>query len=243
MQLTMFSDLPSPDRRPRLLTPSELGLICKLQREWRGWSQETLAELSGLTVRTVQRVEAAQPVGLDTRRALARAWGAPDIDCLNKPTVFPTMEEVQEQEKQRQEALARDYHAVDVSPTDGRGIARALTTSEAIMTSLADGLEKNKAAEDEFARISDYVRDLMDVASEVPTTDLLSHGDEMQGMVAELGKRGVTVMMGSARIPVRFGAGAAKGQPMLWTILYVFGARKGHEPKTVHVDKRAPMRL
>ena len=78
-----------------------------LQRQWRGWSQETLAELSGLTVRTVQRVEAGDRVGPETRRALARAWGAPDINCLNTPTVFPTTEEIQAAEEKRLAELVR----------------------------------------------------------------------------------------------------------------------------------------
>lgn len=41
----------------RLLTPAELGLCVRLFREMRQWSQEQLAEISGLNVRTIQRVE------------------------------------------------------------------------------------------------------------------------------------------------------------------------------------------
>jgi transcriptional regulator with XRE-family HTH domain len=242
MQLDMFSDTPDPNRKPRLLTPQELGLLCKLQRDWRGWSQDTLAEISGLTVRTIQRVEAALPVSLDTRRALARAWSAPDIDCLNKPTIFPTMEEVEELERKGRENLATQFHVIDVAPTDGRGIVRAMRGTEALMATLADGLEAERAIEDEFARLSDYLRDLLDIADEVPATDLLAFGDEMQGMIAELARRGVTIMTGNKTLPFVATVRVEK-VPVTWRVMYLFGARKGQEPKQLHVDKRMPVRF
>lgn len=44
-------------------------------RRQRGWSQEQLAEASGLSVRTVQRIEKGSPPGLASADALARALG------------------------------------------------------------------------------------------------------------------------------------------------------------------------
>ncbi len=41
----------------------------------RGWSQEELAQRSGLSVRTVQRIENGQPPGLASARALADVFG------------------------------------------------------------------------------------------------------------------------------------------------------------------------
>ncbi|CAI8714636.1 hypothetical protein EMIT0324P_120020 [Pseudomonas chlororaphis] len=40
-----------------MLTPAELTLCIRLFREARQWSQEQLAAISGLNVRTIQRVE------------------------------------------------------------------------------------------------------------------------------------------------------------------------------------------
>ncbi|KAG0755674.1 hypothetical protein G6F22_020533 [Rhizopus arrhizus] len=42
---------------PRLLTAAEVGACIRQFRQLRHWSQEQLAEISGLNVRTVQRVE------------------------------------------------------------------------------------------------------------------------------------------------------------------------------------------
>lgn len=50
--------------------------IAALRRE-QSWSQEELAQASGLSVRTVQRFESGEAASLDTKRALAAAF---DVD-------------------------------------------------------------------------------------------------------------------------------------------------------------------
>lgn len=50
----------------------------------RGWSQEQLAEQSGLSVRTIQRIENGQAPGLASAAALARAFGV-DVGQVNPP--------------------------------------------------------------------------------------------------------------------------------------------------------------
>jgi len=67
---------------PRLLTAAEVGACIRQFRQLRHWSQEQLAEISGLNVRTVQRVEQGDSASFDTRRALARAFDFNDIDAL-----------------------------------------------------------------------------------------------------------------------------------------------------------------
>jgi len=48
-------------------------------RRGRGWSQEQLAEASGLSVRTIQRIENGQAPGLASAAALARVFDV-DVD-------------------------------------------------------------------------------------------------------------------------------------------------------------------
>ncbi|WP_416899771.1 MAG: 2TM domain-containing protein [Minwuia sp.] len=47
----------------------------------RGWSQEQLAELSGVSARTIQRIENGGNAGLDTLNSLAAAFGT-DVAVL-----------------------------------------------------------------------------------------------------------------------------------------------------------------
>lgn len=58
-------------------------LIQKLRLQ-RGWSQEQLAEVSGLSVRTVQRLERGQPGSLESMKALAAVFEV-DLDTLKEP--------------------------------------------------------------------------------------------------------------------------------------------------------------
>lgn len=60
-------------------------LIQKLRLQ-RGWSQEQLAEVSGLSVRTVQRLERGQPGSLESMNALAAVFEI-DLDRLKEPAM------------------------------------------------------------------------------------------------------------------------------------------------------------
>ena len=86
----------SDDATPqlRMISPKELAMLVTLHRQGLGWTQETLAEISGLTVRTVQRVERGEASSIDTRRALARAFRMEDIDAFNKPHAFKSPEQI-----------------------------------------------------------------------------------------------------------------------------------------------------
>ncbi|BFM13413.1 2TM domain-containing protein [Simiduia litorea] len=49
-------------------------MIIRKLRLQKGWSQEQLAELSGLSVRTIQRIERGQTAGLETLKSLAAVF-------------------------------------------------------------------------------------------------------------------------------------------------------------------------
>lgn len=73
-------------------------LVRKL-RLGRGWSQETLAEVSGLSVRTIQRLERGGKASLETLSALAAVFEL-DVANLSKETSMTTTSEVTEQERE-----------------------------------------------------------------------------------------------------------------------------------------------
>ena len=60
-------------------------LIQKLRLQ-RGWSQEQLAEVSGVSTRTVQRLERGQPASLESLKALASAFEL-DLKDLQEPNM------------------------------------------------------------------------------------------------------------------------------------------------------------
>lgn len=72
-------------------------MIVRKLRLQRGWSQEQLADLSGLSVRTIQRIERGQKAGLESIKSLAAVFEidysnlAPEIEM--KPAETITSEE------------------------------------------------------------------------------------------------------------------------------------------------------
>jgi transcriptional regulator with XRE-family HTH domain len=181
------------------MTPGEVGLLVKLYREAMEWSQETLAELSGLTVRTIQRVEAAQPSSLDTRRALARGFQIPDLDVFSKPNPFPTPEELEQQKAD----FDRQYLVLDAGVVDGRRIMAMLIERQG-RGAIGPGstVELPPAAQDAFATILDYVRDCMDVADVASRREMLGYGDEVDTHIAELRATGHCLCMAERRTSV-----------------------------------------
>ena len=124
--------------QPRHLTPQELAALIKATREMRQWSQEQLADIAGLSSRTIQRVEEGQPSSVDTRRALASAFGAEDIDLFNKPHSIPTPEQMAEEkarfEKEHLTLADRIISIADIftALTENRPYRKGMAWQEAL---------------------------------------------------------------------------------------------------------------
>lgn len=170
----------STERPP---TPAEVGLLVRIYREAMGWTQETVAELSGLTVRTVQRVEAGQSSSFDTRRALARAFQISDLDVFSRSIPFPSEEEL----RKRKIAFDRDHLVLDATVVNGRGVVIMLLDGSGHAAIVpASMVELPRAAQDAFAAILDYARDCMDVADDASRTEMLSYSDGLDEIINEL---------------------------------------------------------
>lgn len=83
-------------------------IVRKLRLE-RGWSQETLAELSGLNVRTIQRIERGANASLESSSALAAVFQV-DIATLSKEITMQQHNDVSREEREAMEYV-RDIKA------------------------------------------------------------------------------------------------------------------------------------
>ena len=79
-------------------------LIQKLRLQ-RGWSQEQLADLSGLSVRTIQRLERGQTASVESLKALGAAFEM-DFSDLKEPEMDTPMSPTMSQSVRADEALA-----------------------------------------------------------------------------------------------------------------------------------------
>jgi transcriptional regulator with XRE-family HTH domain len=81
------------------------GDVVRAFRERKSWSQEHLANASGLSVRTVQRVEVEGIASAETRLALAAALDVPVADLI--PASAPTPPKVEHVTHSRFESVMR----------------------------------------------------------------------------------------------------------------------------------------
>lgn len=81
-------------------------MIIRKLRLQRGWSQEQLAQMSGLSVRTIQRLERGQKAGLESLKSLASVFDV-DLSNLYEETAMKS-EETMTWEEQRAIEYVRD---------------------------------------------------------------------------------------------------------------------------------------
>jgi transcriptional regulator with XRE-family HTH domain len=207
----------------RKLTPAELAGVIKMFREMRQWSQEQLADVAGLSTRTVQRIETGRPSDLDTRRALARAFEAQDIDMFNKPYVIPTEEEM----KAARVQFEREHMTLAAYPlTTGRQLADLVERHS--MDLMTPGFEMEREADQEFAALIDYLREYRDCHDLYQQVDKLDVYDALQERIDSLSRMGVSLRYAERQIKLMTAGEAAK--PWETSVLYVVAFRIGHEP-------------
>lgn len=209
---------------PRLLDPQELAIVAKLSRETRQWSQEQLAELSGLSVRTIQRVERGQPADLHTRRALARAFRFDDIDAFNKPFAIPT----QEEQKAEREKFDREHVILAALPlVSGRQLAKLAEEHEADVCK--PGVDLERRADEEFAALVDELREYRDCAELYSEVQKFEIYDSFQQRLERLKSMGVSLC--HATRPMQWPAIGSTQEPLSLRALYLVAFPLGEEPK------------
>lgn len=219
--------------QPRHLTPQELAALIKATREIRQWSQEQLAEIAGLSSRTVQRVEEGQPSSVDTRRALASAFDAEDIDLFNKPYIIPTPEQMAE-EKARFEKERLTLKAVRIET--GRQLGKLAEGTSASLYS--ETVPLSPEAEIVFAQLTDYCREFAECADLYSAVDKLGVYEELDSFVAELKDKGYS-LVSATREAIARASDAVKGVPL--TIIYVVACPVGSEPEHLAVSRKERM--
>jgi transcriptional regulator with XRE-family HTH domain len=219
----------------RYLTNEELAGVVKMFREIHHWSQEQLAEIARVSARTVQRIEEGQPSSLDTRRALAGAFGFEDIDGLNKPYAIPTKEQ-QEAEKARFEKERVSLKAEKLST--GKQLGKLVELGSGLQ--IVDAVEMSSKAEEVFAHLTDYCTEYADCDELYSATDKLSVYAELDELVATLDAEGVSLVGASREVMLK-----VQGSDSPWkvTIVYVVAFAKGQEAETLAVPREANFKL
>jgi len=225
------------DTQTRLLTPAELAVCIKMFREMRQWSQEQLADISGLNVRTIQRVEQGLSASFDTRRALASAFEFEDIDALNKPFTIPSEEEL----RAVKEKFDREHVTLTAIPlTTGKQLAKL---AEACTMDLSEpAFDLTREADETFAELVDYFRDYRDCADAYSETQKFEVYDEMQSHIDALRTLGVSLSYAERKMLMKWGS-EPDSKPIPVNVLYLVGFPLGNEPEQFATPKSGGLRL
>lgn len=222
--------------QPRMLSTEELATCIKYFREIRQWSQEQLAEISGLSVRTVQRIEQSEPSSMGTRRALARAFEFEDIDALNKPFLIPSVEEMA---AEKEKFDRKHITLAALSLTTGKQLAQLAETCS--MDLFEAAYEVPRELDHVLAALIDYFREYRDSYDLYAQVDKLDVYDEMQAKIDSLRSLGMSLRYAQRRMSVNFGMG--EGKPMPAEVAYIVGFPLGKEPETFATPRNGGLRV
>lgn len=216
----------------RVPTSADLAKIIKALRETNKWTQETLAELAGLTERTVQRVESGEPSSLDTRRALARAFQWDDIDIFEKPWPFPNVE------KLKAYSAEIEKTTVVVSLTRIRDGRTLRTMVEGAKSSASEELgELSTEAREAFASIVDCLRDYNDIRDAYSMSQRLEVDQGIDVLLRTISDEHAAVGAALRHAKLRLNKDAPDREPMDWTNIYFVLAPAETLPSNVRVPK------
>jgi transcriptional regulator with XRE-family HTH domain len=219
-----------PELQP--LSPEKLSEIVRIFRDMRKWSQETLADLSGLNTRTVQRIENSEPSSAETRRALARGFEMDDIDIFNKPHKVYSEEDLAAERKRIQDK----YLSLEATTiTTGRQLGELV--AQMTMDCVTQDVELTVDAATDFAQLIDFMRDYRDCADMYSEVGKLEIYADFQGHIDTLGKLGISLCC-AIRKTALTGEAWANKTPLPVTILYLTAFKKGDERTLFIVEKR-----
>ncbi|GAB2208878.1 hypothetical protein ROS1_56960 [Roseibium sp. ROS1] len=169
--------------------PKFLAYWTKCIRAASKWSQEALAAASGLTVRTIQRIEAGQAVTETTRRALARGLGYDNPDVFEDPefikgihALFDGMHKLKDKEDRKQFPDHMRISVVRVKK--GEGLARIAYEGNAYLFHADEEIKEE--AKEIAANIFDFLRDLGDIGDDISFSDKLSYQQSLGELLEQL---------------------------------------------------------
>lgn len=216
---------------PRKFTAVEIAAMVRLFRTERGWSQETLAELCRINVRTIQRLEAGEPGSEASLRAIARAFETTDIDFFNRLHQIPTEEEI----KAAQENFLKDNMLLEATVAiSGRELGELYATCTADISRVA--MELSSEAASEFAALTDYLRDYRDLAPDCGEIEKLTYIEEVQEMLGRLNALDIDICYATRDVKL-VGKDWKDKTPWPVKLAYLTAFHRGKAPSRMAVPK------
>lgn len=208
-----------------------LAFYVVLYRNQKGWTQEILAELTKLNVRTIQRIEKGEGASPDARRALAVAFELEDIDVFNRPFQHPDETALRDEyERMTKETVTLALKKV----TDGKQLREMSESAQACEFNAIEDLSEE--SERCFAELQDYLQDYSWIYEEYTAVQKLSVNAELQEMLYRLAREGVTLGIAVGRIKA-----GKEEDPFFLRVNHYIAASSDNLPKEIMVNKSVHM--
>lgn len=209
------------------LSPRLLGFWVRCIRTASKWSQDALAEASGLTTRTIQRIEAGQPASATTRRSLARALGYENPDIFDDPVFVAEVHKLLESiSENTEEKRYPDHLKLTAEPLHtGDALSRLIGASSAYVFNCHD--ELSDEVKEQAAALFDLLQDYGEVWSDLTHGERLSASRSFDDNLSELKQLGAR-LYSATRAAKIVGSMWADKTPLPITIGYVTVVPKDH---------------
>lgn len=218
----------------RLLTAPELAAMVLQLRKEHGWTQETLAELARVSVRTIQRLEDGQPSSGDTRRAVAGAFGFEDLDAFSKPWPLPNIEKLKEEAAR----IERETVSVEVIQiTKGKQLSELAEQSDCCLITSID--ETDDEVDALVAVLQECFVEYADCHDLYSPTGKLGVCRHFQEQISELAAKGVGLVGGLRRVRLRPSSPQFDDPGILFDIVYVVAGPANGLPKSIRVPRNS----
>lgn len=199
----------------RRYTPTEVGALVRQLRDGLAWKQVTLAAAAHVDERTIQRVEAGEAVNDATLQKIAAALRL-DPSHFTAKHVIKSPEQLQKEI----ETYTSNYTAVPIARArTGRDLMDSVAGSDAtyfeVLGEAADEVHGNAAS------IFDYVRDLVDVWSDISFSDRETYFGELTDQMRNLERLGFVVCVGCRKVTLKSSALISEKAPLPFTLSYV----------------------
>jgi transcriptional regulator with XRE-family HTH domain len=164
--------------------PGIIASVVKEMRTYRGWKQFALAHEAGVTLRTVERLEAGERVSDDTLSKIEKALKFKE-GAFTQARYSPSDDELAAMlQKMKDEYTHTALHDLS-GPPDLENVLTAHAY-------LVDGAAVDDSLADSIALVKDQVQDCGDIYSDVPHTARLGFCRDLLNMIREIEAQGYT---------------------------------------------------
>ena len=164
-----------------------------------GWKQFTLAHEAGVTVRTIERLEAGERMSDETLNKVAKVLKLRE-GAFTEASYYPSEEELAAMVKKAKEDYTHTALHDLSSPRDLDNILSAHAY-------LVDGSNITDELAEQVAAVKDYMQDAGDINDEIPYTHQLTFTRELLGMIREIENQGYTARWGRYVTADKFNVG------------------------------------